>query len=181
MLHLYCTHLLVEGCHYTSNIFKYKKKLFVWALISEIPFDLVFHNTWFFLESQNIFFTLLIGVIGIDFIKNNKKAITKILVVLSCLIIAWVFKVDYSWYGAALIYGLYFLRKMTFFKNIYVQGLSIIHALTTPVQLFAFVGLLPIYCYNCYNGQLGKRTGHIYYSFYALHLFFFYVVSIIFL
>lgn len=86
------------------------KRKFLWALISEIPFDLVFHNTWFSLESQNIFFTLLIGVIGIDFIKNNKKAITKILVVLSCLIIAWVFKVDYSWYGVALIYGLYFLR-----------------------------------------------------------------------
>lgn len=170
--------MLVEGCIYTSNISKYKEKLLLWGIISEIPFDLVFYNNWYSFEGQNVFFTLLIGVVGIDFFKKNKNVLLNIFGAVIGMLIAYWLKVDYSWYGVALIYGLYFLRKMTFFKNIYIQMLSVLYSLTAPVQLFAFVGILPIYCYN---GELGKKIGNVYYSFYALHLLLFYVASITFL
>lgn len=59
--------LLVEGFLHTKNLHKYCLRLAIFALVSEIPFDLAFHQTPFYQASQNVFFTLLIGLLVIAF------------------------------------------------------------------------------------------------------------------
>lgn len=170
--------MLVEGCIYTSNIAKYKSKLFLWALISEIPFDLVLYKTWVSFESQNIFFTLLIGVLGIEFFMKNNNTFLRCLVAILGMIIALLLKVDFSWYGVGLIYSMYFLRKWSFGKySAVLQSLSTIYSFFFVTQIFAFFGLIPIYLYN---GKLGKKIGNIYYSFYAIHLIILYGIYFMF-
>lgn len=66
--------LLVEGFYYTSNRAKYVLRLFLFALISEVPFDFAFKNSWLEFSYQNVFFTLTIGLLtiwGIDEIQKR--------------------------------------------------------------------------------------------------------------
>ena len=59
-------YLVAQGCKHTKNINKYLLRLGIFALISEIPFDLAFYGrfSWAtgFLRDTNVFYTLFLGV-----------------------------------------------------------------------------------------------------------------------
>ncbi len=56
-------YLAVEGFQHTKSRKAYLLRLGIFAFVSEIPFDLAFSEVCFNKESQNVFFTLLIGVL----------------------------------------------------------------------------------------------------------------------
>ena len=169
--------MLVNGVDYTSDISKYLKKLFIWAILSEIPHDLIFYDCFFSFERQNIFFTLFLGALGLHLYKKYQNILIKVLVYISGILLAYVLKVDYSWYGVSLIYGMYLVRNFELLKLGLILILSLFYAVIVPDslgQFFAFIGVLPIYLYN---GKQGKKTGNIYYSYYSIHLLIFYIIN----
>ena len=55
--------LLIEGFLHTSSKKKYATRLFLFALVSEFPFDYALFNTPFAPGYQNVFFTLFLGLL----------------------------------------------------------------------------------------------------------------------
>ena len=91
---------LVVGYTYTHNIKKYISRMFIFALISQIPYSIFIHiytGTYFEL---NIFFTLATSLICMYVLSSkNINIYLKLLYISICLIIAYYLKFDYSIFG----------------------------------------------------------------------------------
>lgn len=113
--------LIVEGVRHTSNHKKYALRLFLFALISEIPFNLILNLPVFDLSSQSVGFTLFLGMINVTvlrylFILPNEnesfsflkkyKALPVLIFVFStglCLLAAQFLRCDYGYPGVLMI------------------------------------------------------------------------------
>ena len=54
--------MTVEGYFHTRNLKRYALRLLLFALLSEVPFDLMYGGTWFYPVHQNVIWTLLLGL-----------------------------------------------------------------------------------------------------------------------
>lgn len=61
---------IVEGFCHTRNVKNYAVRLGIFALISEVPFDLAIFGTPFHWGHQNVFFTLFLGLLLIWYLRD---------------------------------------------------------------------------------------------------------------
>lgn len=172
--------LLIEGFQHTHNIKKYAGRLFLFALVSEIPFNLAFSGRFIYTEYQNVFFTLLIGLlvmIGFRWIEENGN-MHKALRVLSYLLVLAVgmaaaefIKTDYSAFGVLTIAVMYYFRK----RKTWSVGMGCVTLTAmTLAEITAFFAIIPI---SKYNGQRGWNMKWLFYAFYPAHILLLYLIS----
>lgn len=159
--------LLVEGFVHTKNRITYLKKMGIWALISELPYDLAINGQWIDFTSQNIFFSLLFGLICLFILESSLPIIFKVVAVASMIILATGLRFDFSYLGIVQIIVFYIFRRLKFIKNISIALLNAFVFGKISTQAFAILGLIPL---AMYNGKRGPKTGDIFYSFYSVHL-----------
>ncbi len=189
--------LLVEGFLHTRDWRKYALRLGIFAAISEIPFDLmVFPRRfvslcdWKFLwEMQNVFFTLLIGLLTIKSLDlvNRKTNRNQSLTFFLCLgilgagsFLAWMLKADYDLVGVVLIALFYQFRQDRVKQCI----MGFIWFFSTLGSGRYFLGMAAAFLLIfCYNGKQGENRGkYRYYLFYPAHMLLLYgIFRIIFL
>lgn len=163
--------LLVEGFFHTRDIRKYLFRLGVFALISEIPYDLAFRGTVLEFEKQNVFFTLFIGVALMYALEQCSEWPIKIVEVLLAMSFAVFLCTDYSFKGILLISIYYFFRKYKWLK----VGLGAFwNLLWGEIQRY---GILASLLLAVYNGERGYPLKYFFYVFYPLHLFVLYLIS----
>ena len=150
--------LLVEGFVHTKNIKKYIIRLALFAIISEVPYDLAFYNTVFEIYHQNVMWELLICIIMLCCIRKYPD-FSIIFVVVSCFI-AWLLKFDYEFIGPLAVACIYLFRDRILYRNV---ATVVIFAFEPT----AFFSLIPI---NMYSGKKGKDLKYLFYLFYPVHL-----------
>lgn len=160
--------LLVEGFVHTHDVKKYALRLGIFALVSEIPFDLALRTVPFYLGYQNVFFTLFIGLLAIWFIDaHGETLVARVLGLAGGALLAELLHTDYGAFGVGLIVVLYLLRKRRGWQSI-LGAACCYWEITAPL---AFV------CTYFYNGKRGRQPKWFFYWFYPVHLLCYYVIG----
>ena len=156
---------IVEGFCHTRNSREYLKRLILFALISEIPFDLAFRGSFFNMSYQNVFWTLAFGLSALmvytDPLMDGWK---KTLGLLACFFVPYIFHTDYSIYGVLTIFVMFYFRKEPL--KMCMAGLIVL-LLQSRLEVWAVFGFLLILLYN---GERGRGMKQLFYLFYPLHL-----------
>lgn len=169
---IYCF-LLVEGAVHTRNMKKYILRMGIFALISEVPFDLAFYHRLVYTGHQNVFFTLGLGLLAIWFLEHPIEQLDipdvlyKLLVIIAAGLIAEFFNTDYGFTGIAVICIFYYLRGQPQLK--YPIAVILLAAMG-GVEVYAVLALIPILLYNGQRGRQTKAMQYGFYIFYPAHL-----------
>ncbi len=187
--------LITEGYTKTKNLKRYMFRLFILAIVSQIPYMLAFET-----KGLNVFFTLLAGILvmvildkKIDFLKlKDDNKIYKIIFEVSIYIVKFIlilliigviekFESDYATYGVCIILC-FRLFKNNFKKLTFVMlALNILYTIPILKYFITSYGVnfrvfLQTTCINSlffiynYNDTEGIKMQWLFYGFYPVHL-----------
>lgn len=169
--------LMIEGMRKTRNVWKYALRMGIFALVSEIPFDLTFNGKLLEFTYQNVFFTLLVGLLTIIAIDRVwiclQNILLKIVVMLPIAALgAWIAELLHTDYGAIGIVCIVVIYVFSFNKTLQIAAGCVVFLweVTAP---FAFI---PI---GFYNGKRGLPLKYVFYAFYPLHLILIYLITML--
>ncbi|MDE5596263.1 MAG: conjugal transfer protein TraX [Lachnospiraceae bacterium] len=187
--------MAAEGFRYTHSKKNYLLRLGVFALLSEIPFDLAIYGKLYEPDGQNVYFTLFLGVLALLFIKNlTRHPLLQCVSTILCCVTAAILSTDYMFMGVLLIVTFYLCRKsfmlqclagstviyfgivMVYMVRHWGEGLPITVFLESGMsELYGLAAFVLIYFYDGRKGrQLPKAC---YYLFYPAHLLVLYGLS----
>lgn len=160
---LFCF-LLAEGYRHTRSRERYALSLLLFALLSELPYNL-FHVGGFSYPHQNVFFTLFLGFLGIwaldRYRKEPWKASLLVLLLFGASVLA---KADYGWSGF-----LFILLTWLFSEQPLMQCFAGIILL--PWRAGVALAYVPMSFYSGERGFIrGKAVKYACYVFYPAHL-----------
>lgn len=183
---------LVMGFDYTKNRVAYVRNLFIFALISEIPFDLMGKGVFFDFSHQNTIFTLLIGAILISIFERYHNPAIMVSATVALSAFAYFCHTDYGAKGILLIAIIYFFKNnkvllvelgpALFMLVIFVVTLLTeknMHA-TVKYCEFECYAILAFFLMYLDNGErrFGKWFKRLGYWFYPAHMLVIYFVSL---
>ncbi len=180
--------LLAEGFFHTKDRKKYLYRVLIFALISEIPFDMAFYDSYFYLDHTNVLFTFFISLLFLYIIDEKKvfanecplnflhKTMWQVALIFAFAFLV-VLRTDYSVEGLFMILAFYYLRDNLKWKLIIVSLINIAmgclgwyylgFSLLAISQMFA---VLSIFFILMYNGEKGRSMKYLFYVFYPAHL-----------
>lgn len=186
--------MAVEGYFHTHDLKKYTLRLLLFALLSEVPFDLMYGGTWFYPVHQNVIWTLLLGILGIHLMETVRKKqktalylLVSALVVVAGAVLGTLGMVDYYGAGVLTVFIFYFFHGRKWWcllgqlAALYWVNVELLGGLMYPIQLFgmdfelcqqglALLALVPIWLYRGRQGYHSKPFQYACYAFYPVHM-----------
>ena len=172
-VYAYC---LAEGFRHTGNYRRYLGRLALFALLSEIPFDLAFYGVPYYFAHTNVFFTLTLGLI---MLKELELCMKQLLLGAGAFVLlgflAEGLHTDYGAGGLLMVFAFYLAQQGTSPRmgwGIFV--LVNLFSYVGSVQWAAILALLPI---GLYSGKAGKKKQRFFYWIYPLHLLLLWIIE----
>lgn len=182
---IFC-YLIVEGLTYTKNVMNYIIRLFIFALLSQVPFSLMTKREPFvFQNNLNVYFTLALGLITIAVIdyfrkKQKKGEINKpIFFLISAVAIictttfADTIRTDYSGYGVLVIIIFYVFKDKPLLTLLALYIAT--YNMSSNLEMYALFSLIFIVLHN---HQKGPSMKYFFYLYYPLHMLILYGISL---
>lgn len=188
---------IVEGFYKTSDRKRYMKRVALFALISEVPFNLMVADSLVYPFHQNVMVTFLIALLLMQWMENNRGSLPKFLGVSAvCVVLGFVLGIatftDYNHYGIFMVLLFYWSYHLPFKHLVQLLGMLYINdsmaGLVIPMelfgrsfelgqQMFAVLALVPIWLYDGRQGYHSKPLQYACYAFYPVHIFVLYLLS----
>ena len=171
---------LVEGFFHSSNQNRYLTRLALFAVLSEIPFDLALKGTFWNIihhhsiqtimdwSAQNVFFTLSLGFVAMMIMDRCQDDTPRILITVIVFSLAGeILQCDYGSTGIITILLFYLVRKYGRLPMIgaYLPLMLLgLRSSTQPACILSFPLL------HSYNGEKGRGFRYFFYIAYPVHL-----------
>lgn len=166
--------LLAEGIHYTRNSLKYGMRLLLVAILTELPYDLLFRGqfTW---AKNSVMITLLLGFFGGIASKQFSNWL-KYLAPLPFILLGRFANGTYGMYGVVMIVMFQLTRGFPHTKAVQFL-LMILLSLRMAgfpgrlgTQVYAIAAMLPIFLYSGEKRSHSKALQWAFTLFYPLHI-----------
>ena len=186
--------LIVEGYFHTRDLGKYAQRLLLFAVLAEIPADLMSRGHFLYEGHQNVLWTFLIGL-GLIYINETAKEIGKpvlrVIAAVGTVVVGYyvgmITKVDYSQAGVLTVLTFYFFRgrkwwcyagqlvSLGYLHCVELAGYMLTFPLfgqtvSFPRQGLALLALIPIWLYRGEQGRKSKWFQYFCYAFYPVHM-----------
>ena len=163
-----------EGYFHTHDFKGYCKRLAIFALISEIPFNLMMMGSPIFPFHQNVMLTLLLGLLACRAWDQRKW--WKLALILLAGVITFP---DYGVLGVGSVLMFHVFRGKKLMQLILLVAINgfgyegqqlLLGGMEIPVQAFAILAFIPIFLYNGEKGRGGRALQIGSYVFYPAHM-----------
>ena len=183
---------LVEGFYLTHDRKTYLKRMFFFALVSELPFNLMTEGGLFNPFHQNVMFTFCLSLLAMSFLERARKK-GRVVFALALAgtfgvgyFVGFLTFVDYFGYGIWMALVFYLFRNvkwgwvgqlagMVYINWGIIGGLVYLvplfgRTIEIPEQGLAVLALIPIWLYNGKQGPHSRAIQYACYGFYPVHM-----------
>ena len=163
--------LIVEGYIHTHDRKQYGISLALFALLSEIPWDLLHTNRCFVISSQNVFFTLFLGYLAICMLERYRdRPHYQAAWLIGLLVVSVFLHADYGCSGYCFILFMYVMRERELIRAVIGCGFL-------SSRWKAGLAYIPIALYNGQRGFIrGKVAKYCFYLIYPVHILILYLL-----
>jgi len=194
--------MIVEGYFHTKNLRKYVCRLLVFAILSEIPFNLAVGSRIFYPVHQNVLWSFLIsiGLIHWNEKVKERSAWKRVVVGIASVCIGYIVGlltfVDYYHAGILTVLVFYFFKDRKWWCYLgqlfclWYINFEMLGGFSYEVMLFgemyfiarqgiAVLALIPIWLYRGRQGYHSRTLQYFYYAFYPLHLLILGIIKVV--
>ncbi len=185
--------LLVEGFRHTSSYRRYLLTMLVFAVVSEVPYDLAMSGTLFTLNGQNALFSMAICLVmlyGLRMFVERKGAfprLAQLIIVFAAMLWCDLLHSGFGMCTVLLTAVYYLLYEHKGGRLLAGVGVCLVSGILPLLMgysgtMFYLTGVLSVYLLWTYSGARGRSEGgrkYLFYAFYPGHLLLLGLVSLV--